>query len=99
LPSSSEGFPKVVAEGAAFGCIPLVTDVSSIAQYIHDGENGFLLKDNMVPTIITKINQIVNSLDLKSISMSSITISTKFTYEYFNNRVDSLFIRRSKEIV
>ena len=99
LPSSSEGFPKVVAEGAAFGCIPLVTDVSSIAQYIHDGENGFLLKDNKVATIAAKINQIVNSPDLKSISKSSITISTKFTYEYFNSRINSLFIKSRKESV
>ena len=41
LPSDSEGFPKVVAEAAAFGCVPMVSDVSSIGQYINDS-NGYL---------------------------------------------------------
>lgn len=41
LPSASEGFPKVIAEGANYGCVPIVSAVSSIPQYIND-ENGFL---------------------------------------------------------
>lgn len=41
LPSDSEGFPKVVAEAANFGCIPIVSDVSSIGQYVNS-TNGFL---------------------------------------------------------
>lgn len=44
LPSSaSEGFPKVIAEGANYGCIPIVSKVSSIPQYIEDCNNGFLM--------------------------------------------------------
>lgn len=41
LPSRSEGFPKVVAEGLCYGCIPVVSDVGSIPHYINDS-NGFL---------------------------------------------------------
>lgn len=41
LPSESEGFPKVIAEAANFGCIPIVSDVSSIGQYVNSS-NGFL---------------------------------------------------------
>lgn len=41
LPSDSEGFPKVIAEGANFGCVPLVSAVSAIPQYVN-GQNGFL---------------------------------------------------------
>ena len=44
LPSESEGFPKVIAEAAAYGCIPIVSDVSSIGQYFND-TNAFLLKE------------------------------------------------------
>jgi glycosyltransferase involved in cell wall biosynthesis len=44
LPTSSpEGFPKSLAEGMAFGCIPIVTSISSIPQYIRHFENGLLL--------------------------------------------------------
>ena len=42
LPSQSEGFPKVIAEASNFGCIPIVSNVGSISQYIKDQENGFL---------------------------------------------------------
>ena len=46
LPSSaSEGFPKVIAESANYGCIPFVSDVSSIGQYIKNGYNGFITND------------------------------------------------------
>jgi glycosyltransferase involved in cell wall biosynthesis len=45
LPSRSEGFPKVVAEGLNFGCLPIVTAVGSIPHYICDGVNGFLVPD------------------------------------------------------
>jgi glycosyltransferase involved in cell wall biosynthesis len=43
LPStSSEGFPKVVAEAWYNGCLPVVSDVSSLSQYVVNGKNGFL---------------------------------------------------------
>jgi glycosyltransferase involved in cell wall biosynthesis len=32
LPTASEGFPKVVAEAMAFGCVPVVADVGSLGQ-------------------------------------------------------------------
>lgn len=42
LPSTaSEGFPKVIAEAARFGVIPVVSDVSSIGQYVNSA-NGFV---------------------------------------------------------
>jgi glycosyltransferase involved in cell wall biosynthesis len=94
LPSASEGFPKVIAEGAAYGCIPLVTDVSSIGQYVIDGQNGYLLQNNNVDSIKEKLNQIVCSQDLKSISLSSMEISNPFTYEYFNTRISNMFINQ-----
>lgn len=94
LPSASEGFPKVIAEGAAYGCIPLVTDVSSIGQYVIDGQNGYLLQNNDVQTIKEKLNQIACSQNLKTLSLSSIEISNPFTYEYFMKRISSLFVKR-----
>ncbi len=41
LPSAaSEGFPKVIAEAANFGCVPIVSNVSSIPHYVKDGVSG-----------------------------------------------------------
>ncbi len=42
LPSTaSEGFPKVIAEGANYGAIPVVSAISSIGQYVNHS-NGYL---------------------------------------------------------
>jgi glycosyltransferase involved in cell wall biosynthesis len=93
LPSESEGFPKVIAEGAAYGCIPLVTDVSSIGQYIHHEQNGFLLKNNVPETIAHNLNAIASHHQLKRISENVVTMTSQFTYEYFNSKINSHFIQ------
>ena len=46
--TASEGFPKVIAEAMNFGCIPVVSDVSAIGQYITDRVNGFVLMPNQL---------------------------------------------------
>ena len=58
LPSSSESFPKVVAEAAAYGCIPVTTSLSAITRQITDGVNGFLMKDNSPGSITQTINRV-----------------------------------------
>lgn len=92
LPSASEGFPKVIAEGAAYGCIPLVTDVSSIGQYILEGQNGFLLQDNNPNLIASKLDNIADRSDLKGISNRAIEMTSLFTFEYFARRIQSHFV-------
>ncbi len=49
LPSKSEGFPKVIAEAACYGAIPIVSDVGSISHYVDDS-NGFLWKRDSTVT-------------------------------------------------
>ena len=44
LLSKSEGFPKVIAEGAAYGVVPIVSNVGGIKDYINQ-ENGILIND------------------------------------------------------
>ena len=47
LPSTaSEGFPKVIAEAACYGCIPIVSDISSITHYVKHQQHGFVWKIN-----------------------------------------------------
>lgn len=86
LPSTSEGFPKVVAEAAAFGCIPVVTNISSVSQYIADGVNGFLMENNTPATISETLRRAVQS-NLKKISMDATVICERFTYERFISRL------------
>lgn len=44
LPSKSEGWPKALAEGMFFGCIPIASPVSCVPWMLGEGSRGVLLK-------------------------------------------------------
>jgi glycosyltransferase involved in cell wall biosynthesis len=85
LPSTaSEGFPKVIAEAANYGAIPIVSDISSIGQYIN-GDNGFVWNIN-VP-----FREWISKIELTDSGMTDMSnrlyqLAGKFTFEhYYNN--------------
>lgn len=95
LPSASEGFPKVVAEASAYGCVPFVSDVSSLGQYIQS-RNGHLFSSLDPATMATEFEMIVaNASDLKSRSDNAVILAEKFTYSYYNQRIRNEIIQRS----
>lgn len=90
LPSDSEGFPKVIAEGAAFGCVPVVTDVSAISQYVFHEINGWLLKSNTIPDLVLAIESLLERrYELKSFSEQAVKIAHRFTYERYLQRIET----------
>ncbi len=94
LPSLSEGFPKVLAESAAFGCVPIVSDISCIGQYILHEENGFLLKDISSEEIVWSIRQLLNDrVKAKSYSVAVNKIADNFTYEHYTERIQNNILK------
>jgi glycosyltransferase involved in cell wall biosynthesis len=94
LPSHSEGFPKVVAEACAYGCIPIVTRMSSLDQYIRCGENGFLLDDGSTDSIRNGLDQLfAKQAGLGEIAAKAWRMSALFTYERFYKRVQEEIVR------
>lgn len=88
LPSASEGFPKVVAEAAAYGCVSVVSDVSAIGQYIVTGVNGYLLQERSPEAIASALQQLASDrAALKSYSLAAVQLTERFTYEYFSRRI------------
>ena len=89
LPSDSEGFPKVLAEAANYGCLPVVSDVSSIGQYISDSKNGFLIdvNDRVEFEIKSKILNIFELKDVKEMVRNFYRISKLFTFEHYTDRI------------
>lgn len=89
LPSFSEGFPKVLAEAAAFGVIPISTSISSIPQYINK-ECGYLISKPDVLELSRVLNEILNELPevLINKSQNCIKLSELFTYERFISRIE-----------
>ena len=84
---ASEGFPKVIAEGAAYGCIPVVTGISALPQYIKDEQNGFIIKSQSPEDISDALYRLVNSAKIEEISNNAIEMAKRFTYEYYTDRI------------
>jgi glycosyltransferase involved in cell wall biosynthesis len=88
LPSETEGFPKVVAEAASHACIPVVTAISAIDQYITSGVNGFLIENPSVEAIQRIfINEILKHQNLQQVSQQAFALAHLFTYERFKIRI------------
>ena len=89
LPSKSEGFPKVIGEAMNYGCIPIVSDVSCISQYIQDGINGFLIKPITSKEIIKNMQLAIKLKDneKEKIKKYNFELAEKFTYEYYKYRI------------
>lgn len=98
LPSDSEGFPKVVAEAAAFGCIPCVSDVSSLSQYINC-DNGHLFS-SMNPEVMAKELDMLLSepMDLEKRALNALNLANRFTYRYYNERILNEIVQRPDEV-
>jgi len=90
LPSSaSEGFPKVIAEGANYGCIPVVTDISCLSQYIHDSINGFVMSSPSTDELVKILHKVIaiDGSALETLARNAYGMGEKFTYDYYNNRI------------
>lgn len=86
LPSDSEGFPKVVAEAANYGCVAIVSNVSSIPHYINE-KNGFLWDSKL-----TSFMEFIKTIDIGSVQLSmkaknAFEMSKLFTFERNNNNI------------
>ncbi len=89
LPSKSEGFPKVIIESMNFGCIPIVSNVSSIGHYISYGVHGYLM-ESLTPSALLKQLQIVLQLhsdDYLRIVKNQESIIRKFTYSNYHRHL------------
>lgn len=61
LTSSSEGFPMVIAEAMASGCVPIVTSVGAIPDLLQHGEEVFLTSaDHCVDESVDIINALID---------------------------------------
>lgn len=88
LPSASEGFPKVIAEAMNFGCIPIVSSVSSIPQYISE-KNGYLMNTLTCAGLLAIVSEIAETGEevLKSKAKNGYQTVFSFTFERYRKRI------------
>lgn len=90
---ASEGFPKVIAEACGFGCIPIVSQVSSISQYIAS-DFGYLLPHCSSAEVVKALQHIItlDNTELIQKSERARVFARLFTYERYVNRIrDEIF--------
>jgi glycosyltransferase involved in cell wall biosynthesis len=93
LPSDSEGWPKAVAEGMFWGCVPVVTKVSCVPFMLDYGNRGVLLELDLEKDSNQLEALLQSELDYESKSQKAIDWSRKYTLDVFENEIEKLLTR------
>lgn len=90
LPSKSEGWPKAIAEGMFWGCVPLATPVSCVSDMLDQGKRGILLQMDLDEdvTVISKL--INNSGDFEMKRKAALHWSGQYTTDSFEQQIKKL---------
>ena len=90
LPSKSEGWPKVIAEGMFWGCLPISTAISCVPTMLKNEERGLLLSLN-IEKDAEKINLLLSDeKHYQTMSEKAMEWSRKYTLDYFENEIKKL---------
>ena len=92
LPSDSEGWPKAIAEGMFWGCVPIATSVSCVPFMLDFGKRGLLLKMEIEhdSRLIEAVLQDQTDFDRKRIKASD--WSRSYTLEFFEQAIEGLIV-------
>lgn len=93
LPSKSEGWPKAIAEGMFWGCVPVATKVSCIPYILDSDKRGILLEMDLNKDIEQIENLIINQNSFLKKSLPATEWSRNFTTDVFENEIAKLMIK------
>lgn len=93
LPSDSEGWPKAVAEGMFWGCVPLATKVSCVPFMLDYGKRGILLEMDLEKDINQLEALLQNESDFEMKSQKASDWSRKYTLDVFEEEIEKLLKR------
>lgn len=90
LPSKSEGWPKAIAEGMFWGCVPVATTVSCVPFMLDYGERGVLLQ-MVLEQDVQQLEIVLNNeaaFDTKR--EKALEWSQKFTLNFFEGEIKKM---------
>lgn len=93
LPSKSEGWPKVIAEGMFWGCVPIATSVSCVPFMLDVGERGILLKMDYQEDLKQISQCLQHNETYCKMSRLGADWSRKYTLDYFESEIKLLLQR------
>jgi glycosyltransferase involved in cell wall biosynthesis len=90
LPSLSEGWPKTVAEGMFWGCLPIASKVSCVPNMLENGKRGLLL-DLKLNQDVQNIESILKNNNLyQDKVINAVQWSRQFTMDVFEDEIKLL---------
>lgn len=90
LPSDSEGWPKAIAEGMFWGCIPIAAPVSCVPYMLDFGKRGLLLEMDLDKDT-AELTQLLSDLDaIKQKRNLATNWSRQYTLERFETELKTL---------
>jgi glycosyltransferase involved in cell wall biosynthesis len=92
LPSKSEGWPKALAEGMFWGCIPIATPVSCVPFMLDYGDRGVLLRMNLGQDLHELEVLINNNMDFDAKRQKASDWSRKYTLDIFENEIKKMLV-------
>jgi len=90
LPSKSEGWPKAIAEGMFYGCVPIATSVSCVPFMLENGNRGILLEMDLENDLAQLENVIRNEDNFFSKSKLSAEWSQNYTTNLFETEIKNI---------
>lgn len=94
LLSSTEGFPKVLAEAMAHGVVPVAADVSSIRQVLDEAGAGVAVAPHDVAGAVDALHSFAEGERWRTASAAVAAGAERFTYERYRREVSALFNER-----
>jgi len=89
--AASEGWPKVLSEGMAYGVVPVAGAVSSIPQYIDRFGSGAALPPTDISAFVSRIVTYVRQPELwAEQSRRGLSAASYFSYRHYLASVDEL---------
>ncbi len=109
LLSNSEGWPKALAEGMWYGCIPVATPVSCVPWMVNYGERGILIPDpgkgsrrkGKKPLAEVEVSRITGLLEnpekMKQMSIAAQEWSQQYTLEKFEKAIQEILGKHNQQ--
>lgn len=94
LPSESEGWPKAIAEGMFWGCVPVATAVSCVPFMLDHGNRGVLLEMNLEKDGMQLERILKKTTDFGTKQKNATDWSRKYTLDIFEEEIKKLLVSK-----
>jgi glycosyltransferase involved in cell wall biosynthesis len=96
LASASEGWPKAIAEGMFWGCVPVATAVSCVPYMLGYGARGILLEMKLEQDVAKLESLILSQNAFNTMCEEGAAWSRDYTLDVFEQEIKYLFKGKTK---